>query len=290
MNPVLTLRKGELRCDIVPSVGGCLSGLWLGETPVLRPTPAPGLRSALDSACYPLVPYSNRIGHAQLQWAGAKYALAPNFPPEPHAIHGTGWEQPWSVLGCDAESAVLSLAHRANAGWPFDFRATQTLRLQEHALAMELTVTNLHPAPVPVGLGWHPYFVKRPSARICFEATGRWEMGPDQLPTELQAHGGLDMAVQQLDVDHCFEGWTGALQWADGALRLGLTSDARRLVVFTRPELDCIAIEPVSHANNAFNRLEAGYARTEVDPLGVRILAPGQSFASRMVISVQRAP
>ena len=285
MNAVISLRKGALRCDLVPARGGSLSGFWWGDTPVLRETPPARWRSALDAACYPLVPYSNRIGHGQLQWAGKTYPLLKNFPPEPHTIHGTGWEQPWDLVGRDDVSAELVLEHRGNAAWPFDFRAAQVLRLSDHSLGMQLSVTNLHDAPVPAGLGWHPYLVKRPDSRIAFSATGRWEMGPDQLPTELELHTGLDLAAVRLAVDHCFEGWQGPLHWTDSSLRVSLESDLNRLVVFTRPELSCIAIEPVSHANNAFNRL--ALAGGDPHALGVRNLAPGETFVATMNITVQ---
>jgi aldose 1-epimerase len=182
-------------------------------------------------------------------------------------------------------SAELVLEHRGNAAWPFDFRATQVLRLSDHSLEMQLSLTNLNDAPVPAGLGWHPYFVKRPDSRLAFAACGRWEMGPDQLPTALDSHSGLDLAVVQLAVDHCFEGWQGPLHWTNSSLRVSLESDLNRLVVFTRPELSCIAIEPVSHANNAFNRL----ALSDGDPhaSGVRILAPEETFVATMKIMVQ---
>jgi aldose 1-epimerase len=57
------------------------------------------------------------------------------------------------------------------------------------------------------------------------------------------------------------------------------------LVVFTRPELDCIAIEPVSHANNAFNRMADRPA--PADTLGVQSLSPMQTFSAHMRIAVQ---
>ena len=63
---MIELRSGALRCELVPDLGGCIAGLWLGELPVLRSTPAAQLQSARQSGCYPLVPFSNRIGQATL--------------------------------------------------------------------------------------------------------------------------------------------------------------------------------------------------------------------------------
>ena len=60
------------------------------------------------------------------------------------------------------------------------------------------------------GVGWHPYFVKRARSHISFKADARWEIGADKLPTPRVAAHGLDSDCAMLDVDHCFEGWSGA--------------------------------------------------------------------------------
>ncbi|RZJ08873.1 MAG: hypothetical protein EOO54_22510, partial [Haliea sp.] len=39
-NDSITLSAGGLRCEIKPALGGCIAGLWLGDTAVLRSTPA----------------------------------------------------------------------------------------------------------------------------------------------------------------------------------------------------------------------------------------------------------
>jgi aldose 1-epimerase len=87
-------------------------------------------------------------------------------------------------------------------------------------------------------------------------------------------------------VDHCFDGWSGSLQLTDAVLRTRVTSTLSRLVVFTTPQRDSIAIEPVSHINNAVNLM----ARTgaSADELGVCILQPGQTFSCEMRIEVER--
>jgi aldose 1-epimerase len=287
MTSPLTLRHRDLRCEIKPELGGCIAGLWLGNDPVLRSTPAQELHSVRQAASYPLVPFTNRVGHAQLQWAGTSHPLVKNFEPEPHAIHGIGWERPWQVLEANGQLALLSFEHKADAAWPFDFDASQAFKLEADALEMSLSITNQSPVSAPVGLGWHPYFVKRPGGHVAFTAQGRWEMGADKLPTHRVPHAGLDADCAALDVDHCFDGWSGALTLRDAVLRIRVTSNLSRLVVFTTPERDSIAIEPVSHVNNAANLMAHTGARAET--LGVCILQPGHTFSCEMRIEVQRA-
>jgi aldose 1-epimerase len=48
-------------------------------------------------------------------------------------------------------------------------------------------------------------------------------------------------------------GWRSS-RCEDALLRTRMSSGLRRLVVFTQPARDFIAIEPVSHVNNAINR------------------------------------
>ncbi|MDP3604380.1 MAG: hypothetical protein Q8R59_01390, partial [Polaromonas sp.] len=59
------------------------------------------------------------------------------------------------------------------------------------------------------------------------------------------------------------------------------------LVVFTHTTRDFVAIEPVSHVNNAVNLLQAGTGRAE--DLGIEVLAPGESMSAQMSIQVERA-
>jgi aldose 1-epimerase len=287
MAATLSLRNEGLHCQIWPALGGSITGLWLDDLPVLRTTTLADMQSALDAASYPLVPYSNRIAQARLGWAGQTYELRKNFLPEPHAIHGCGWEQAWDVLDCDDQFAVLGLEHEADRAWPFDFSGRQTMRVHPDRLELQMQFTNLAVVAVPAGLGWHPYFTKRPGCRIAFDATGRWEMGRDQLPTHLAAHAGVHADGNTLRLDHCFDGWSGALEWRDSVLDVRVTSNLSRLVVYTTPERNCIAIEPVSHVNNALARIaELGESMQD---LGVRVLQPGESTTAAMTIEVRAA-
>ena len=286
MTSTLTLRHGDLLCDLKPELGGSIAGLWLGTDPVLSSVPGAQMQTVRQSGSYPLVPFSNRIGQAQLQWAGTSHPLVRNFDPEPHAIHGVGWQRPWAVLESSDTFALLSLEHRADAAWPFDFDCSQAFKLEAGALEMSLSITNQSPVAAPVGLGWHPFFPKRPGTEVQFSATGRWEMGSDKLPTHRVDHPGLHQTLESLTVDHCFDGWGGVLTLQDSVMRVRVSSALRHLVVYTNPQRDNIAVEPVSHVNNALNLMTQTGARAE--DLGVVILQAGQTYSCEMRIEVER--
>ena len=136
MTSPLVLAVNGFRCEIAPAMGACIAGLWLDGVPVLRSPGAAALGSVRQSGSYPLVPFSNRIGHATLQWNGTSHPLVRNFGDEPHAIHGVGWQRAWQVLDREDDHALLAYEHRGDGSWPFAFDASQAFYLRGQALEM----------------------------------------------------------------------------------------------------------------------------------------------------------
>jgi aldose 1-epimerase len=286
MTTTITLGSGPFRCDIRPDLGGCIAGLWWHEVPVLRSTPGAQLSSVRLSGCYPLVPYSNRVAQAQLVWNGTSHPLIKNHQTEPHAIHGVGWQRPWEVLDQADAFALLSYEHRPDAAWPFAFDCSQAFRLTDDRLEISLSVTNQSAHDAPVGLGWHPYFMKHADSHLSFQASGRWEMGEDKLPTQRLPVTGLNAACADLAMDHCFDGWQGEVQLRCDAWTARVRSSLSRLVVFTQQDRDTVAIEPVSHVNNAFGLMQSRGLSAQA--LGLQVLQAGQSLSAEMSIQVSR--
>jgi aldose 1-epimerase len=278
----IAIQSADLRMHVRPDVGGCIEGLWWKGLPVMRSSAAGSLNNVRLSACYPLIPFSNRVAHAKLVWNGTNHPLVKNFAGEEHSIHGVGWLRAWEVLEQSDDFCMLSLEHAGGTAWPFAFDASQTFRLHGNALEMTMSITNQSAQAAPVGLGWHPYFVKRSASKIAFDAKGIWQMSAEKLPTDLQMSKGLNQDCASLEVDNCFEGWSGKVKLQDEAMQTQVESDMRRLVVFTAPDKDFVAIEPVSHANNAMN---AGNPKESAER-GVVTLQPGQSWQVSMQISV----
>ena len=147
-------------------------------------------------ACYPLVPYSNRIRAASLAFEGRRHALARNFGGDhPHSIHGVGWQSEWHVVQASARRATLELVHDARndaaRAWPWPFRAIQSIDLADDderaVLTMGLTIENIGAAHFPFGLGWHPFFPRDASTILAFDADQVWRNDDTQLPLERAA-------------------------------------------------------------------------------------------------------
>jgi aldose 1-epimerase len=281
---LVRLRRGDFGLDLCPRWGGAIAAFHKGVRALLRPASGTFLRRGDPrlAACFPLVPFSNRIADGRFRFRGRIYELAKNFPPEPHAIHGQGWQNPWVVAAASADRAELTFRHGVS-GTPFDYRARQIFTLRENGLEVALEVTNAGHGPMPAGIGLHPYFPRTEGVTLRARLDHVWL--PDErkipqqrvpLPAAWDFARGLPLA--QLDLDHCFGGWDGRaeLHWPETDLTLVIetTPPLGHLVIYVPPGQDFFCIEPVSHVNDGFNLVERG-----VEGTGVRVLAPGQTLA-----------
>ena len=275
----LELRAAELRLALRPDLGGAIAGLWLGDTPVLRSTEPGDLTGARLSGCYPLAPYSNRLGYRHFRWQGHEHTTQANFDDNPHSVHGVAWQRPWSVVSSGPSEAELAYSHAADAHWPFAFDLRQRFVLTPDALEVHLALTNRADTPQPVGLGWHPYFPKRHRSRLHVELSERWDNDGSGLPTRRVPQPGIDSDIAHLAFDNCFEGWKGPARIRDEKLSLRLTSSLPYLVVFTPDTKPYYCVEPVSHVSNALHMSDPAAH-------GLRALAPGATFDAWMKLEV----
>ncbi len=280
--PSLDMRAGDLRLALRPDLGGAIAGLWRGDVAVMRSTEPADLDSSRRSACYPLAPYSNRLGYRRFRWLGQDHTTQPNFDDNPHSVHGVAWQRPWDVVSSSAQEAELRYVHTPDHHWPFAFELRQRFVLSADALELHLAFTNRAAHTQPVGLGWHPYFPKRPHSRLHAELTDRWENDASGLPTRRVPQPGIDGDVAHLGFDNCFEGWRGAARLRDDRLSMKLTSSLPYLVVYTPSHSPYYCVEPVSHVSNAIHM---------ADPAahGLRALAAGATFDAWMKLEVTAA-
>jgi aldose 1-epimerase len=277
--PSFELHAGALRLAVRPDLGGAVAGLWHRDTPILRSCEPAALAGPRPSACYALLPYSNRLGQCRFRWKGREYTTKPNVDFTPHSLHGVGWMLPWQITSSSAFELVLNLRHKGDEHWPFAFEASQYFTLTPESMRVELVFTNTSDVAQPVGLGWHPYFPKRARSRLHIELSERWDADATKLPTRKVAQTGIDSDVSHLDFDHCFDGWRGPARIRDEKFSLQLSSSLSHLVVFTPQDKDFFCIEPVSHVSNAIHM---------ADPLahGLRSVAPGETTEAWMNLDI----
>ena len=174
---LIRLEAGRARLEIWPERGGSITRYWWqgesGALDWLRPNSRLSA-DPLAMGCFPLVPFSGRIREGRFDVAGRRIALPLNFLPERHAIHGHGWQAPWTLVQRSAHAATIEYRHRPDA-WPMAYLARQTFTLGEAALELEIEVTNLADVAMPAGLGFHPYFPRTPGARVSAKVAAMWE-------------------------------------------------------------------------------------------------------------------
>ncbi len=275
--PVI-LQSGDLRLSLAPDLGGSILSFSKGAADILRPAPE-GAADALATACFPLVPYANRIAHGGFVFGGRTARLERNMAGQAHPLHGDGWRGAWRVEAREGTSAILAFDPK-HSGWPWAYAARQTARLTPSGLALELEVTNLDAAPGPFGIGFHPYFPQSSQARLTASVDGVWLVDDELLPTRWTAAPLVDWSAgaavrgDEL-IDHCHTNWSGEARIDYGAgrpgLRLSASPELAHLHVYAPPGEDFFCVEPVSHPPNALNR---------ADPQaeGVRVLQPGESL------------
>jgi aldose 1-epimerase len=280
MQSALTLVHGADRCELLPQVGGSIGSWTVQGQSMLRAASAASIaaRDPFGMASFPLVPFSNRIGNAVFEWGGNRIRLARNFPPEPHAIHGVGFERPWLWADRSAVSALLTLSHQPDAAWPWAFEARQRITISERLLTLDLSAVNRAPQPAPLAFGHHPY-LPQSGALLTFGARGVWLAGPDGLPSErVTPSGKFDFSqatpVEHAEIDHCFTDWTGSayIAWPDKpwALQISGSRTLPNAVVYIRSGGDGFCFEPVPHINNALNLRGSEPA--------MPVMAPGETF------------
>ncbi|MEO5701335.1 MAG: aldose 1-epimerase [Casimicrobiaceae bacterium] len=305
MPSFLILTRAAARIVLAPETGGAIADFTWCDMPVLRPTgeAAAAAGEVRRHACYPLVPYSNRIAHGELHFRGSTHQLDLNFGDHPHSIHGVGWQRPWQVVTHDDESALLAYAHDPDGAptaadaraWPWPFRATQWFTLAADdvsaILRVRLTVENTGVEAFPVGLGFHPFVPRDASTVLGFGADGVWETDKTSLPlrhTAIPAALCFDpaRAIGSTLLDNAFTGWRGETTVYDPATRrltvLRGDTASHFFVCYVPPEQPFMAIEPVTQMPDAFNRAARGDAGT-----GTRILEPGAAFSCTMEITVR---
>ena len=283
----LVLRSGAAKLVLTPREGGAVRSLTWEGVPILRTAvEGPDVRSL---AAFPLVPFSGRISEGRFRVNGEAVTLTPNMPPEPHAIHGQGWQRGWEVSLRDAARAELVLRHDPG-NWPWAYEARQSFVLSEQGLTVTLSLTHLArtdsvDAPMPAGLGWHPYFPLA-GAEVYADTTHVWA-GPPGEPAcdRVAVTGNYDLRpsrrAEGLGLDHAFAvaSPVQTIRYPDRRITLRSSDLFGHLIVFTPPGEDYLCVEPVSHAPDAVN-LEQGDEVT-----GLRWLAPGERLEGEITLA-----
>ena len=280
MVDVLTLRHESARLTLAPQQGGAIRAYeWRGRDVLRRATRRAG-DDPFEMACFPMVPFVNRIAHGRFEFGGRSVQLERNWSADPHPIHGQAWRRPWSIATATASSAILTFDGGADE-WPWRYRCEQRFALHDEGLTIELAIENLGVTPMPAMLGLHPYFPDPLHARMHARLPQVWRTDAGALPIErieTPSEWAFDpgRAVAAAALDHCFAGWNGSisLEWPEHRVTLHAARCAF-LHVYSPPSQEFFCIEPQTAPPGALER-GAGEAA---------VLAPGESLGIEVRLS-----
>lgn len=284
----VTLKQGDLLLEVDPAAGGSVSLFKHRELHVLRPAPdrcGPAF-DPLQYSAFPMAPFVGRIHNGRSIVNGREITLHANLPPEPHAIHGHGWQAAWHVEHRDNDSVILAYVHDADA-WPWAYEARQVFKLDGDLLRVDLSVTNHSDSAMPAGLGWHPYFYRK-DARLIVSTTHEWE--PDANTGDNQPHPvspANDLSsgarVEALNLDTAFSVARSEIEltWPTHSVTLKSDPVFSHATIFVPPGADFFCAEPITHAPNAVN------SQLPTSVSGLRWLAPSETLSGTITLSVK---
>ena len=287
---------GAARLVICPELGGSIGNWSRHGTPLFRHTSPEVLAgdSSRALACFPLIPFSNRIAWGRFSFGGESFQLDRNFGDHPHTIHGNAWQRAWTVDHAGVADARLSLHHdpAADSGshWPYRYHSELHYALSADALLVTIGFRNTDHRAQPVGLGLHPYQPHTPETMIAFKAGSVWHTGADSLPDArlpVDGHWSFDPGhvIAPPALDNCYAAWTGRAEITrpEHGVRLVIAGDDifRHLVVYTPEGKPYFAVEPASNMTDAINHMDT------VPDHGLRVLPPGETLSRQVRFKVE---
>lgn len=290
MAATIQLHHGATRLAVTTN-GGAILAFSDAGVDLMRPAAADA--PPIDSACYPLVPFGNRIRGNRFSFGGHDFRLSPNTQWDPHYLHGEGWRSEWTV-GAET-SDTLSLRHRHDgSALPYVYEAQQDFTLGDGRLTLAMTVTNRGDRVMPFGIGWHPYFPLTPETTLQARASFMWTEEEGWLPGHRQAipedlNFGSPRGLPYHWFNNAFEGWDGLahISWPERGKTLRIEADPAFNAAFLfvsdttfdpSYKRDFFAFEPMSHLPDGHNLPDLG---------GLVALAPGESLSGRIKLFVE---
>jgi aldose 1-epimerase len=193
--------KNQTVVSIIPSVGNIAFEMKVKGTNVLRWPYAsveefkarPGL-----SAIPFLGPWANRLDEQAFYANGKRYAFDMDLGNVRGAIPIHGFlttTNEWQFVEAKADGKSAWVTSRLDfykqpmwmKQWPFAHTIEMTHRLQDGVLQVETTITNMSAEPMPVSVGFHPYYRLTDSTReewtISVPVKTHWLLAGTKAPT-----------------------------------------------------------------------------------------------------------
>jgi aldose 1-epimerase len=233
-----------------------------------------------------LAPWANRLDQDAYYANGKKYRLNPdlaNFRRDANQkpIHGLlGFSPLWRVIELRTDHRGAWVTSRIEfwkypdlmAQFPFAHTIEVTYRLVDGVLEVATSLLNQSTEPMPVAIGYHPYFQVHDAPRdewtVHVAAREKLTLSPQLIPTgertPIQFSEPLTLKNVQLD-----DVFSNLIPGADGRPQFSVQGKKEKVtvtygpkytvaVVYAPPGKGFICFEPMTGITNAFNLAHAG--------------------------------
>jgi aldose 1-epimerase len=287
--------------SIVPSVGNIAFEFTVKGQNVLR-WPFASLeefkaRPAMSGIPF-LGPWANRLDEQAFYANGRKYAFDMELGNVRGAIPIHGFlttNSRWRVAEVKADGRSAWATSRLDffkepawiKQWPFAHTIEMTYRLQDGALEVHTTITNLSAEPMPVAIGFHPYYQLTDSPRndwtIAVAARTHWLLAANKVPTgetepierifpqpSAAVLGGYDLDDVFSDLVRDAQGRaTMSIGGKSQRLNIALGPNYRSVVIWSPKNSAFICVEPMAGITDALNLAHKGVYKE------LQTIAPG---------------
>ncbi len=309
----MKITAGKSSMEIFPRFGGAVGQLFLeppggGEAvPVLYPDPPEELEENPWFRGRILFPFCDRIPGGRYSFGGRDYRLVANQE-DGSAIHGLIHNRPGTLTAQSAtgtsQSLTLGWELGEDSGYPFRLEFFVCYRISTSVdgggrAELICHAHNLGEEAAPAGFGWHSYFrlpaVPAAEHKITIPSQTFVEVESDLMPTGRfpevsKSSGGLydfrtGKAPGADSYDIAFPASDASSRRATiaaGTRRISMAIEGAfsYFQLFTPPDGNSIALEPLTNVTDAFNR----------DDMGMRGLERGGRMSGKIVLSLQNDP
>ena len=260
---------------------------------------------------FPVLMPPNRIAGGRFTFNGRDYVFDINEAGTNH-IHGLVHNLPWRVVATDtSQAASVTTAIRSDdhpsirKSYPHSFELRMTFALKDSRMDFTVEAENFGSEPMPLGIGFHPYFNAPLSAAsskaectVRVPASKVWEL-TNALPTgrRLPVSGQRDLrqpvSLSSVMLDDVYtdlelsQGASVAEFRDNGAgvtVQYGASPEFKHWVVWTgkSPQDPFVCLEPYTWVTNAPN------LDLPPEDTGLIVLQGGQTFTGRMWVEIVR--
>jgi aldose 1-epimerase len=245
-----------------------------------------------------LGPWANRLDEQAFYANGKRYAFDMDLGNVRGAIPIHGFlttNTNWKVVEEKADGRASWVTSRLEffrepawiKQWPFAHTIDMTYRLQGGVLEVQTKITNMSGEPMPVAVGFHPYYQLTDSRRddwtISVAARTHWLLASNKVPTGetepierlfpqpgATTLRGYDLDDVFSDLDRDAQGRaTMSINGTSQRLDIALGPNYRSVVVWSPKDSAFICIEPMAGITDALNLAQKGiYKELQTIPPG----------------------